>query len=84
MKRSSSKREESSREDHGLGFGDKLENEFKSDPKLNEFLRFLRGKEEENEKNKTPQPIEEIELGFGRKRRRKTALGFGWAAAVRR
>jgi hypothetical protein len=36
-------------------------------------------KKEENERNKSPQKPGGIGLGFGRKRRRKTALGFGLA-----
>ena len=33
----------------------------------------MRGKKEEIERNKTPKPIGRIRVGFGRKRRRKTA-----------
>ncbi len=77
MKRSSSKREESIREEIELGFGDKLENEFDSSKILNGLLRFLRGKEEENERNKSPQKPGGIGLGFGRNRSGKRRLGFG-------
>ena len=41
-------------------------------------------KKEENERNKTPQKPGGIGLGLGRNRWRKTALGFGSVAAVRR
>ena len=49
-----------------LGFGDKLENEFDSGKILNGLLRFLRGKKEENERNKTPQKSEEKRIGLRR------------------
>jgi hypothetical protein len=57
LKKPSSKRKELNREEHGLGFGDKFENEFDSSKIPNGLLRFLRGKEEETERNKTPNPI---------------------------
>ncbi len=66
MKRSNSKREESTREKSKLGFGDKLGNELDSERILNELLRFLRGKKEENERIKTPQKPEGIGVGLRR------------------
>ena len=66
MKRSNSKREESTLERFKLGFRDKLENEFDSGKILNHLLRFLRGKIEENERIKTPQKPGRIGVGFER------------------
>ncbi len=73
---------ESNREEIKLGFLEIKQNEFDSTRILNGFLCFLREKKEEIERNKTPNSIGEDGIGFGRKRRRKTALGFGSAAAA--
>jgi hypothetical protein len=64
LKKSSSKREESTREKSKLGFRDKLENEFDSDQILNDSLRNLGEKIEENERNKTPQKPGGIGVGL--------------------
>jgi hypothetical protein len=55
LKRSDSSRKKSIRENQKLGFGDKLENEFDSDKILNDLLRFLGVKIEEDKRNISPQ-----------------------------